>query len=109
MRIKPEDLHGVRNDSGLTPEQVADRLAPENSVDISYGGFGLRIERHVLEEARQEVRSLTPAQRRRSMASINRALTKGIPKLRSGNFSKGKADLLVQDLILWHALKELSE
>lgn len=107
--IKPEDLRGVRNDTDLTPEQVAERLSGENSLEIHYGDFHMRVERQMLETAREQARSLTPPARVRMMVMIDRALRKGIGKIRTGKFLKKHADAVAADLMLWHALKEIGE
>jgi len=97
---------GTRNDSGLSPEAVANRLA--DGVSIEYGRFCVRIERHVLAEAEAEADGYAPDEGRQMMLSIERSLNRNIPRLLAGKFSKKRSDNTVVDLVLWHVLKQRS-
>jgi vacuolar-type H+-ATPase subunit C/Vma6 len=93
----------IRNDSGLPVEEVIERL--ENAVEISYGNLRLRIKRHLVDEAREQVASMPPDAKQQMMQAIDRALRRNIPKLETGKVSKKRSDETVSDLILWYVLR----
>ena len=104
--INPADLEGVKNDSELDPDEIAERLRPDNVVEIEFGDKKLRIERHVYEEACYEAQQITPAQRQRALLSLERVLRRNMPRVGPALSAK-KNNETAMDLVLWHALKEL--
>jgi hypothetical protein len=107
--IKPKDLIGIRNDTGMSAEAVAELLSGDNAVEVSYGDFHVRAERHMLDKARQEARSLASIERHVMMQLLDWELRRNLPRLRAGKFSRKRADAAVADVMLWHALKEIGE
>jgi hypothetical protein len=97
-----------RNDTGLQPDEVARRLADDNAVNILYGDFVLRIERHVVEHARAAVAEIHPDGRRRLMLSVERELRQNIPRLLDKKLSAKRCNETADDLVLWHVLKEVA-
>lgn len=105
--IDPAEVRKAKNESGVAPEEVAERLAPENSVEISYGKITLRIERHTVEYWRWYAAQFTPDQRQAQMSMLDRYLRKTAPRI-GPRLSKKKNDEAAEALVLWHALKELA-
>lgn len=94
----------IRNDSQYPIEQVTKHLN-DVGVDICYGEMRLRVERRALDNVRARVATYTPEQRRHSMASVDVALRRALPKMIKGHFSKKTADNFCADVMLWEALR----
>lgn len=105
MLTKPDldNLSDAINDSGASLDEIRDRLA--NGVTITYGDLSITIEAHAVERARDHVAGYDAVERRHVMHSVNRALSKNVPKVLAGKLSKRRCDNLADDLVLWHALK----
>lgn len=106
--INPDEVRkAAKNESGVSAEEVAKRLAPENAVEISYGKITLRIEHHTVDYWRWFAAELTPEKRQLQMSSLDRFLRKTIPRA-GPRLSKKKNDEVAEALVFWHALKELA-
>jgi hypothetical protein len=96
----------VRNDSDMSVDEAIAFLDKAGTM-IAYGGIAMKCETRALADAREHVAALSPQGRARSMASVDVALRRSLPKMKSGRFSKKVADNFHSDLLLWHALKEV--
>lgn len=105
--IDPAEVRQVKNESGVAADEVAERLAPDKSVEIFYGKIGLRIENHVLDYWRWYAAQMTPDQRQTHMSALDRFLRKHAARA-GPRLSKKKNDETAEALVLWHALKELA-
>ena len=102
LKLTPD----VRNDSTLPIAKVEELLNAPDVVDFTYGGVVVRAQRTALEEARQCVSDIPPAEREDFTIWVEVALDRAIPKMESGKFSKKTADDFFNDLLLWEALKQ---
>ncbi len=95
----------IRNDSSTSVE-AAMKLLANNSVTISYGNLAIEVPARALEDARRDIAACSTAERPLLLASVECALRKSAPKIRSGRFSKKVADAFLGDMLLWEALKQ---
>jgi hypothetical protein len=95
----------IRNDSGYSVEHV-EKVLRENGVKISYGKLMVEVHKARVDEARALVSSKTHEQRQAAMLSVDHALSRSVPKILAGKFSRKRANDTVADLTLWYALKE---
>jgi hypothetical protein len=102
LKLTPD----VRNDSTLPIAKVEELLNAPDVVDFTYGGVVVRAQRTALEEARQCVSDIPPAEREDFTIWVEVALDRAIPKMESGKFPKKTADDFFNDLLLWEALKQ---
>ena len=94
----------AHNDTGLPLEAVKGRLS--DGVEIKYGDLVMVTERGSYEKVRADVAGWSSEERRRAQVSVDLALRRGLPKLRSGKrIKKRVADNFHSDLILWDVLK----
>ena len=104
-KITPADLDGVTNHSGLTPEQISERL--QDGVQITYGDFGIIMEKHIVDEVRFRASQYTPDERLRIMLSVEDALKRNIRRMRGGRpVTPEHMHDTAFDLALWHVLKQ---
>ncbi len=104
MKLTPDALRGVRNDSGQSPEAILKRL--QGGVEIHYGDLALLVQADQFAAVKEYVSGLDADQRRRSMLSVTSCLARSAPRVLKGNASKKTSDQLYADLMLWQALKE---
>ena len=104
----PATVEGVRNDASIPAEAVLAKLKA-GGVEIVYGDLMFLVEKRVLDSVRADVATLEPERRRHMMQSVDRALRKYKAKVLKGTASKKRMDAFHNDLLLWTALREVSE
>jgi hypothetical protein len=98
------DLKNAVNDTGLTFERITEQFKTGDFVDISYGEFGVKVETKVVEEARDEIKSLSPEERENILASVQHDLERNLKAIKAGKLVKKIMDETMHDLVLWHVL-----
>lgn len=113
MTKKPFDVlkydpKNVKNDSGLSLEEVQKALQGDNSVRLTYGDISILIERTAYEEVRANVKKYSAFELPLVKESTLRSLQEALPAVKSLKASKQVMDDFVSDLMIWEALKSTS-
>jgi hypothetical protein len=95
----------VPNDSGMSIE-AAQAILAADGVEITYGDFGLVVQRVDFEEAKKCVAELPPEVRQPFMQSVDEELHKNLKSVKAGKATKKIYDDCYNDLMLWAALQE---
>ena len=102
MTDKPTET--IRNDSSV-PTETALAILAQHGMTITYGDISMTILSSDFENAQKYVAEKSAEERAAAMLSIDRALRKALPKIRSGHFGKKVSDNFYKDLMFWEALK----
>lgn len=84
----------------------AELAANGGAVEISYGDFGLLVQRCDFVDARKEVAKVPPEDRQPIMQSVDEELRKNFKIVEAGKATKEIFDAVYADMMIWTALQE---
>lgn len=99
---------GVRNDSSLPTDKAVDLLRARG-IEIAYGDIGLAVMPEAFEHAMAWAKKLTQEERTTARASVDAALRKALPVIKTGIAAREVMNDFYHDLMLWEALKRLGD
>lgn len=85
----------ILNDSGVS-EGEARKLLESDGVDITYGEMRMRVQSHMVKEAKAAIAQSTPEERQQIRLSVIKALDAFVKLVPSCQFTKEQADNFIK-------------